>query len=239
MSSNLLVYEGLRTDLTPLRNRTWLVLGIALLPVPVTSLFFVIQRLLPGVSLFSGLPGAYLIYGLANVVTVGVLYALLAPAERDAVFRFERPSIAELGGAVLAFPVGLAVYLVTSRLSGMLGYKLQGLNYSLADPTTVAMVVLGAVIIAPITEEILYRGLILGTLLAHGVSVVTAIVGMTALFALIHLPNFGVAGTIFISAWGLLPALLRVKYDNLSGAVCLHALNNAYAYLVVVALGLA
>ncbi len=62
---------------------------------------------------------------------------------------------------------------------------------------------------------------------------------MTALFALIHLPNFGVAGTIFISAWGLLPAILRLRYDNLSGAVLMHALNNLFAYVVVVAAGLA
>jgi len=59
-------------------------------------------------------------------------------------------------------------------------------------------------VLAPVTEEILYRGLVLGALTSRGFGPVSATVLMTALFALIHLPNFGVAGTIFISAWGLL-----------------------------------
>jgi len=238
MTPNTFVHDRLRTALAPLTDRTWLVVGLALMPVPLTSAFFIVQRLVPGVSLdFSGLPVAYLVYGLATLLTVGVLYAILSPEERTAVFRFERPSIDELGSAVLAFPVGIGVYVLTSRVSGILGYELQGMEYTLTDPVTIAMVVVGAVILAPITEEILYRGLVLGTLLSRGVGVGTAVGAMTALFALIHLPNFGIAGTLFISVWGGLPALLRLRYDNLTGAVCMHMLNNAYAYLVVVGLG--
>ncbi|KPN31070.1 hypothetical protein SY89_01812 [Halolamina pelagica] len=40
---------------------------------------------------------------------------------------------------------------------------------------------------------------------------------MTLLFAVIHLPNFGVAGTVFIAVWGFLPAILRLRYENLTG----------------------
>ncbi len=238
MSSAAFVHDRLRTAVDPLGGRSWLVLAIAVLPVPLTVAFFVVHSAATGTPRAAyGLPMAYLVYGLANVVTVGALYALLSADERDAAFRFYRPSATEIGWAVVAFVAGLGVFQVTSRVSALLGYELQGLGYSLSSPSTVAIVVVGAVIIAPITEEVLYRGLVLGALLSRGVGTVAAVALMTVLFAGIHLPNFGVAGTLFISAWGILPAILRVRFDNLSGAVLMHALNNAFAYVVVVGLG--
>lgn len=200
--------------------------------------FFIIHSVVTGTPHAAyGLPMAYLIYGLANIATVGGLYALLSGDEREAVFRFARPSVTELSWAVAAFVVGLGVYQLTSRVSAGLGYELQGLSYSLTTPSTMAIIVIGAVVIAPITEEILYRGLILGVLLSRGFGAVSAVAIMTGLFALIHLPTFGVAGTVFISVWGVLPALIRLRFNNLSGAVLMHMLNNVFAYLVVVGLG--
>ena len=228
-----------RAGVSSLEKRSWLVLAIAVLPVPLTSAFFILHSITTGTPGDAyGLPMAYLLYGLANVVTVGGVYALLSPDERPAVFRISTPSVTELGWAVGAFVAGLGVYQLTSRVSAAVGYELQGLSYSLSDPTTLVIVVLGAVIIAPITEEILYRGLILGVLLSRGFGAVSAVVIMTVIFALIHLPNFGAAGTLFISVWGLLPAILRLRFDNLSGAITMHGLNNIFAYLIVVGLGL-
>ncbi|PSQ48324.1 hypothetical protein BRD15_05550 [Halobacteriales archaeon SW_6_65_15] len=192
-----------RPGVQPLADRSWLVLGVAVVPVVVTSLLFVVHSLATGTPQEAyGLPMAYLLYGLANVAVVVGLYAFLSPADRSAVFRFRRPSGHELLWAAGAFPVGLGVFVAVDRIMAGLGYQVRGLSYSLASPTTVAIVTVGAVVIAPITEEILYRGLVLGTV------------------------------------WGVLPAILRLRFDNLSGAVALHAANNAYAYLLVVALRL-
>ena len=221
----------------PLADRSWLVFAIAVLPVPLTALFFTALRIL-GIGGSYGLPTAYLVYGVANLLTVGTLYAVLSDAERRAVFRFAWPSARQVGWAIAAFMIGLGVFEATSAVSAAFGYELQGLSYSPATPTTVVMVLVGAVVLAPLTEEILYRGLVLGVLLARGFGVVTAVILMTGLFALIHLPNFGVAGTLFISVWGILPAIVRLRFDDLSGAVLMHVLNNTFAYLVVVWLGL-
>lgn len=234
-----IVDNEVRGTVSSLEDRSWGILAIALIPVPLTSVFFIVHSIATGTpSDAYGLPMAYLLYGLANVVTVGVLYALLSSDERAAVFRISRPSVTELGWAVIGFGVGLGVYQLTSRASAILGYELQGLSYSLNDPTTLAIVLFGTVFIAPITEEILYRGLILGVLLSRGIGTVSAVVMMTVLFAVIHLPNFGVAGTLFISVWGFLPAILRLRFDNLSGAITMHGFNNFFAYLLVVGLGL-
>lgn len=235
---DIIVGDTVRAGVSSLADRSWLILAIAVLPVPLTSAFFIGHSVATGTSSDAyGLPMAYLLYGLSNVVTVGAVYALLSDEERTAVFRISRPSSTELGWAIIAFVVGLGVYQLMSRVSGALGYELQGLSYSLGDPTTVVIILVGAVIIAPITEEILYRGLILGVLLARDIGVVSAVVLMTGIFAVIHLPNFGVAGTLFISVWGLLPAILRLRFDNLGGAITMHGLNNIFAYLVVVGLG--
>lgn len=232
------VHEALRPTVDPLADRTWVLLGLAAVPLPLTIALFVVHSVATGTPRSGyGLPMAYLVYGVANLVTVGVLYVVLTPAERNAVFRFERPSLREIGWAVVAFVVGLGVYQATSALNASLGFELQGLSYSLASPSTAAIVVVGAVVLAPLTEEVLYRGVVLGTLLSRGFGTVAAVGLMTLLFALLHLPNFGVAGTVFISVWGVLPAILRVRFDDLSGAVLMHALNNAFAYVVAVGLG--
>ena len=229
-----------RDAVSSLEDRSWLLLAIAVLPILLTVVFFISHSIATGTPRGAyRVPMAYLVYGLANVVTVGGLYLLLSPDERAAVFRLSRPSGTELGWALVGFVVGLGVYQVTSHVSAALGYELQGLSYSLSDPTTLVIMILGAVIIAPITEEILYRGLVLGILLSRGFSIVSAVVMMTVIFALIHLPNFGVAGTLLMSAWGVLPAILRLRFDNLSGTITMHGLNNVYTYLVVVSLGLA
>lgn len=234
-----IVADSVRPGVSSLGDRSWLVLGAAVLPVPLTSVLFLGHSIATGTpSDAYGLPMAYLLYGLANVVTVGTVYVLLSREERTAVFRISRPPATELGWAVVAFGAGLGVYQLTSRVSAALGYELEGLSYSLNDPTALAMVVIGAVVIAPITEEVLYRGFILGILVARGFGLVRSVVLMTVIFAVIHLPNFGVAGTLFVSVWGLLPAILRLRFDNLSGAIAMHGFNNAFAYLVVVGLGL-
>lgn len=229
--------SGIRIE-TPVGNRLGTVLMITLLPVPLVSLLYSAHRLSVGAppdgySLRTG----YLVYGSVNLLTVSLLYLILSPAHRAAVFRFRRPSWRELVATMTTFLVGLSVFQVTATISAQLGYHMQGLTYSLGDPIAFLTIGIGAVVLAPITEEILYRGLVLEALLSRGLGALTATALMTIIFSLIHLPNFGVAGTIFISVWGILPAMLRFRYDNLSGAVLMHSMNNLFAYVIAVAAG--
>jgi len=218
-----------------LGERLWTVLAIVALPVPVVWLFYVAIETVVDTTAVLQLPVNYLVYGVVNLGVVALVYWLLSPDHRATVFAFERPSLRETGAAVLTFLFGLAVFPLVSQLNAALGYQMAGMSYSLSDPTALVVVVVGAVVLAPVTEEILYRGLVLGALRSRGLGSVSAAVLMTALFALMHLPNFGVGGTIFVSVWGLLPAALRLRYENLSGAVLMHVLNNLFAYVLVVA----
>lgn len=219
----------------PLGNRLGTVLIITLLPVPLVSLLYAVHSIATGTPPDAySMPSGYLFYGIVNLGVVGLLYVLLTPSQRRQVFVFKRPSLVEIGAAITAFVLGLGVFQLTNRVSLFLGYELQGLSYSLGNSTAFVAVLLGAVILAPVTEEILYRGLVLGTLVSRGFGPVSATLLMTGLFAVIHLPNFGVAGTIFISVWGVLPAVLRLRYDNLTTPVLMHGLNNFFAYVIVI-----
>ena len=204
----------------------------AVLPVVLTSVLAV-AVVATGLSSELGQLEAYALYGVSNVVVLGGIYALLTGRARRAVAPFEAPSTRELGASAFAFVGGLLVYQVATRINAVLGTPMEGMEYALSDPTALALVVFGAVVVAPLAEEVLFRGLLLGHLLDRGYSPVVAGLAVVVAFAVIHLPNFGVGGAIFILLWGPLPTALRLWFDNLTGAWLMHAANNLFAYVVV------
>ena len=204
----------------------------AVLPVVLTSVLAAAVVITRPMSDLGQLE-AYALYGVSNVVVLGGLYALLSERARQAVAPFEAPSVRELGAAALSFVGGLVVYQVATRINAVLGTPMEGMNYALLDPVALTLVVFGAVIVAPLAEEVLFRGLLLGHLLDRGYSPVVAGLAVVVAFAVIHLPNFGVGGAVFILLWGTLPTALRLWFDNLTGAWLMHTANNLFAYVIV------
>jgi membrane protease YdiL (CAAX protease family) len=178
-------------------------------------------------------------YGIASLLVLGAVYGSLSPAEREAVFIFDRPSAGELGATLAFLPLGIVAFLGASVVTGMLGFELGGTQYTLADPVTVGAVVFGTIVVAPVVEEILFRGLVLGSLLGRGVSPPVAGAASILAFGVLHVALLGVAGVVTIAIWAIFPTLLRLRYDNLTGAWLLHAVNNVWGNIVVVALGFA
>lgn len=211
--------------------------AIALVPAaPVAVTAALVTAVLAVRGFRSGTVGqleAYALYAVANVLVVGWIAVAFDRATLAAVAPVRRPTVREAGAAVAAFPVGLGVYQLSSALNDALGLSFEGLSYSLTDPATAALVVVGAVLVAPVAEEVLFRGLLLGYLLDRGWGPVTAGAAVVVTFAVIHLPNFGAGGALFVILWGALPTALRLSFDDLVGAWLLHLLNNAFAYVVV------
>jgi membrane protease YdiL (CAAX protease family) len=86
---------------------------------------------------------------------------------------------------------------------------------------------------------VLFRGFVLGSLLGRGWSPILA-GGLTIVaFGVLHVALLGVAGVITMIAWSVFPTILRLRFNNLTGAWLLHFINNLWAYLGVVALGIA
>jgi membrane protease YdiL (CAAX protease family) len=231
--------RGPTVDAAALEDRSLLSVGAAVAAMPVALVAFAVVGGLTGTgpSEFD-LPTAFLLYSLANGVVLGGAYAVLSPAERRAAFPFRRPTARELLAVAAAFVAGLGIYQAITTVTSAFGYEVGGLSYSLSDPATLAIVLLGPVLLGPWVEEMLYRGLLLGGLLARGWSPLAAAAGMILVFGAIHIPFFGAAGGVFVTVWSVLPTALRLRYGDLTGASLLHVVNNAFSYLVVVALGM-
>jgi len=84
-----------------------------------------------------------------------------------------------------------------------------------------------AVVIAPVTEEFVFRGLILRGLLGHW-RPAAAVLFSTGLFALAH---FNPAQAPVAALLGLLTGWLYVRTRSLGLCILAHALNNAASYL--------
>lgn len=171
---------------------------------------------------------ATLVYGLANFAVLAGVYGWLSSDARPAVFRYGRPSGAELAGGVGLAVVGVGVVApVVVRAADAFGVSGGPSVATLQSPAGALVVGVSAVLIAPVAEEVLFRGLLFGTLFdRYGGR--AAVVGSSAVFGLIHVFLSGLPGVVESFVIGLGFALLRYRYDNLVGAGVAHALINAY-----------
>lgn len=237
MLTGKLPSPGLERDTAPLKDRLTVSLLVAALPVPLSIAIGI------GYATVVGIPepdaaGKNIMYGISSLLALGILYYAFSDVERRAAVQFRWPSRGELVWTLVCFPLGSAAYLGGRTLAGVAGFSMGGYEYTLSDPATVGAVVFGAVLVTPIAEEILFRGVLLGSLLGRGVSPLLA--GGLSIFAfgIIHVSLLGVAGVIATALWAIFPTLLRLRYNNLTGAWLLHFINNVWSYLLVVALGI-
>ncbi len=227
----------LQRNSAALGDRLLVGLIAAALPVPLAiGIGLGYQTLVPGAEY--GVVGKNVSYGLSSLLVVGGVYASFSSAARGAAFRFDRPTKDELAWALLGFPIGTVLYLGSTAATQAAGLTMSGYEYTLSDPITIVAVVFGAVLVSPLAEEVLFRGVVLGALLGRGIHPVVA-GGLAILaFGLIHVALLGVAGVIAMCAWATVPTAVRLRFDNLSGAWLVHQLNNLWGYIIVVAYGL-
>lgn len=87
--------------------------------------------------------------------------------------------------------------------------------------------VLTTVVLAPILEEILFRGQILGSI-RNKYGAVTALLISSLIFGAIHIIPQQVVNAFFI---GLILGYIYIKTGSLLSVIIMHAVNNALAYL--------
>jgi membrane protease YdiL (CAAX protease family) len=227
----------LQTNAVPLGGRLLVGIIAAALPVPLAiGMGFGYQAVVPGSEY--GVVGKNVSYGFSSLLVISGVYILLGPVARRAAFRFERPSKTELTWALVGFPIGTALYLGATAAIQAAGLTMNGYEYTLSGPLTIGAVVFGAVLVSPLAEEVLFRGVVFGAFLGRGVHPVVAGGIAILAFGLFHVALLGVAGVITMCAWAVVPTAIRLRFDNLSGAWLVHQLNNIWGYIVVVAIGL-
>jgi len=100
------------------------------------------------------------------------------------------------------------------------------------------IIVIAAVVLAPIVEELFFRGLCLRAI-ERRFGTTAGVIGSTVLFTIPHFTNPSVAGTIvlfsIIGMVGLVMAILVVKLDRLGPAIVAHAIFNAVGVIGVLA----
>lgn len=144
-----------------------------------------------------------------------------------------------LSPAITAVVVGFVVIISCSFLYGFLlqtfkiplrtnsDVLLQEAKYA---PISTLALVAGAVLIAPICEEIFFRGFLFAGLL-HRMSLWPAALLSAFLFALAH-GDIGSFAVLFV--FGLVLAIVRWRTGSIWPGVIIHAANNATAALVII-----
>jgi CAAX protease family protein len=189
-----------------------------------------------------GKPPENALYQWGTAISAAILYAIVlglvlliakgAPAKELLALRQPRSWPKALG---LAFAVLIGILVVSAALDPFLNAgKEQGLtptgwDSSRAAPFAANVIVVA--VLAPVVEELTYRGLGFGVLRPYGE--LKAIVGVGIAFGLAH----GlVEGLVILSLFGMGLAFLRSRTDSVYPPMLLHAAFNGFALAVSVTL---
>ncbi len=168
-------------------------------------------------------------------VTVQVLYALLSVMAASSTGNLDRMGLAldvplSLIALAAAVAVGLPLAFVASKLGG--DYRPAFISEDIRERLVLALV------FAPLGEELLFRGLLEGMLLAS-LNLWLAVVIPALLFSIIHVVPFSDSPKTFLSSLlisallvGLLAGYLRAISDSLLPAIAVHAGFNLAGNLV-------
>lgn len=186
---------------------------------------------------------------LAEVLAVVVIYYFLKRykgALKEIGIR--KPNWLDPLYGLMGLPAYLVIYFVALNIITHLAPNLnvnekQQLGFNSAHgPIELILTFLSLVILPPIAEEIVFRGLIY-TSLKKWIPLWGAVIGTCLLFAAGHLPEGGSAGPLYIAAidtfsLSLVLIYLREKTDGLWSSMTLHALKNCIAFVALFALHL-
>lgn len=154
-----------------------------------------------------------------------------------------RPKGSDALYSLAAFPVYVLIFLVLTVIIKALVPSLNleqvqdlGFNGSYSGLQLI-IIGLALVVLSPLTEEVIFRGLLYGSL-KRTVPLIWAAVVTSLIFAAGHLPEGGSAGPLYIAAidtfvLSLVLVYLREKTGGLWASIGLHALKNCIAFLAV------
>jgi uncharacterized protein len=135
------------------------------------------------------------------------------------------PSFRTTAGWLLAFVLLVAIEETVGRAVGLPQPEPWGSRYTGA---ALAVRLLGLILLAPIAEELVFRGVLFARIYQTRLGKTGAIVIPAALFALLHL-QYSPMEMSFIAVDGLFFGLARYQSRSLLVPILLHASGNAFA----------
>jgi len=223
----------------------WWIVILAPIGILLTGLFFRIlgkdsQSLMGSVGITQPRIFALLAYNLATGIAVLIYYFLLKSKR----LTFKRAGYRnKLTGKGIIYGIGgfLIVSMVLYPLiSSILGYFdipmfWESIGETAIKQNTTQDILLGtltAAILAPLTEDTIFRGYVY-QMLSERMKVWTAIILSALIFAVIHIGFFGPGLTIWVFFFGITSAYLYHKFDNIYPSLFYHFINNIWAYVIV------
>lgn len=179
------------------------------------------------------LADAFLYPVVTGTVVLAGLYALLDPAARRSLFLFRRPSRRELLAVGVAVPAAVLlqtlIQAVAISVFGTSGGSIPGEGFGLRWIVTFVVV---SGVFAPVVEEVLFRGLLLGYLVERGVPKLAAAGVVVVAFGAVHY-YAGPVQMVATAALGTIAVALRLRYENLVSPVVFHSLFNQVNGLMI------
>jgi len=179
---------------------------------------------------------AFIVYTLGQGTAAFVLILLVKRRGlglRDLGFRGRLTTQGALyaaGGWFVAF----WLYYGVEKLLGLAGIEMfwnERDFLALDSPSRIAIVVVATLVVAPLAEELIYRGYVLQALLER-MRAPIAVVLAALVFSSIHI-GIGLGLAVYIFLGALILSLLYLKFKNIHACVLMHLLNNIVAYIVI------
>ena len=150
---------------------------------------------------------------------------------------------------LLLAPAGLVVYFLlsagllflASQIGGFDPQQIQDIGFkNLSQRYEYVLAFFTLVIVAPVAEELLFRGYFYGKV-RRQLPAMAAIILVSLVFALMHLPGFDAAGNfqwqwnvvVDIFALSIILAALRETTGSIWAGIVLHMIKNGIAYYVL------
>lgn len=187
--------------------------------------------------------GRFVYVLLVEVLSIAAAgYFLWAYKQKWSAIGFKKPRLSDAGVALLAYPVYFVIYAVVlvvslQLLPGLDPDQEQQLGFdNVQGPLALAMTFVSLVILPPLVEEIIARGLIFTSLRKwlkfFGAAAITSLV-----FAAAHLPQ-GEGGLLWVAAidtfmLSLVLCYLREKTGSLWPGIGLHFIKNGVAFMAL------
>ena len=189
-----------------------------------------------GVALH-GTPPAVTFAGtlIQDLVLVGAAlwWALMATKRRGTAAALGLRPVGGTGSAIGFVVLGYVVFILVSALwTNALGIKdHESIPIELGTRDSAVALAAGALltcVVAPICEELFFRGFLYGALRRHGVVVAALVTGIA--FGLAHVASAPIGFIVPLGTLGVILCLLYERTRSLYPCMALHALNNSIAF---------
>lgn len=131
--------------------------------------------------------------------------------------------------SAVAWTVGWIVWIALAEVLATRLGAAPAERWPVRSGSTLAILFVGMVLLAPLAEELLFRGLVYWRVAQTPAGVPGAILAGAVIFTVIHL-QYGFREWLFILADGILLGLARYQSKSVWLTTFLHALGNLYAY---------